>query len=184
MRSRFRKELSPQPETFYQDVLGKLSRPNHKGWVTCRCPFHKSKSGKSFSVNLESGGFHCFGCDAKGGDIIAFVMLRVHCDFKTAAKQLGAWDDGGKVPARRPGPLVRYLVLDVIIDGVEYRAEVLDEPRTEFQQLRRFHAEASDRLSEIRRGDAEKFEGEEQAQWNILADSWELIQMEVPSGQR
>jgi hypothetical protein len=44
-------------------------------------------------VNLDTGGFHCFNCQASGGDIVDFVMLRDRLDFKRAAMALGAWDD-------------------------------------------------------------------------------------------
>jgi hypothetical protein len=180
----FQRELLPPARTFYERELGgKLSRPNSKGWAMASCPFHQSKSGKSFSLNINSGGFHCFGCDAKGGDVLDFVKLRDGVDFPTAARSLGAWDEDGKPIKLRPGPPVRNLVMDFTIDGVSYRAEVRDEPTTELQQVRRFYAEACDRLSEMRDGDAEKFAGEEEAQWGILASSWELIQMEVGHGR-
>jgi hypothetical protein len=86
----FRRELLPPARHFYEHELGKLSRPS-RGWVRGRCPFHESKSGLSFSVNLDSGGFYCFGCEAKGGDVVAFVRLRDRCDFKTACQSLGVW---------------------------------------------------------------------------------------------
>ena len=86
----FQKELLPPAGPFYTGELGKLTRPS-RGWARGNCPFHKSKSGVSFSVNLATGGFFCFGCGAKGGDVLAFVMRRHSLDFKTAAKELGAW---------------------------------------------------------------------------------------------
>jgi len=177
--NRFREELLPPARSFYEGELGKLSRPNSKGWAMANCPFHQSKSGKSLSVNVNSGGFHCFGCDSKGGSIISFVMLRDSCHFKAACKQLGAWDDSGKVPLRRPGPLVHFLRMDFVVDGVEHHAEVRDEPKTELQWLRRFYADAKDRLAELHDGNGEKSDGEEEIQWGILANSWELIQMEL-----
>jgi CHC2 zinc finger len=179
---RFRKDKLPPAATFYEAELGRLTRPNRKGWYQANCPFHKSKSGKSFAVNSETGAFHCWGCDARGGDIVDFVMLRNSLSFKEACQQLGCWDEAGQPVEGRPGPPVRYLVLDFRIGGVEYRAEVKDEPKSELQLDRRFYANAKDRLTEIRKGDAEVFEGEEQAQWGILASSWELIRMGVGDG--
>jgi hypothetical protein len=90
--SRFDRCALPPARPFYARELGKLSRPS-RGWVRGRCPFHESKSGLSFSVNLDSGGFYCFGCAVKGGDIIAYVQLRDRCSFKTACKTLGVWRD-------------------------------------------------------------------------------------------
>src|SRR6266849_2625801 len=91
--SAFHKDLLPPARTFYQHELGPLSRPDRKGWAKGRCPFHNSKSGKSFSPNVENGAFYCHGCGVKGGDVLAFVMLRDNVPFKTAAKTLGAWRD-------------------------------------------------------------------------------------------
>jgi hypothetical protein len=172
----FRKDRLPTARSFYEFELGKLTRPNHKGWALARCPFHESKSGKSFAVNFESGGFFCFGCGAKGGDIVSFVRLRDGLTFREACERLGAWDESGKPIKVRPGPLVRYLVMEFVIDGIEYRRSVPDEPRTELQWLRRFHATAHDRLIEIRNGNDEE---EEEIEWGILASSWELIQEEL-----
>jgi len=80
----------PPPRCFYERELGRLS-PERRGWAQGCCPFHKSKSGRSFSVNLGNGAFVCFGCGVRGGDIIAFVRFRDGCGFVEACKTLGAW---------------------------------------------------------------------------------------------
>ena len=172
------KSLLPSPRTFYEAAIGRLTLPNSKGWAAGNCPFHPSKSKKSFGVNVHSGAFCCHGCGRKG-DLVGFVMQLHNLDFKRACERLGCWQENGKRIKPRPGPQVRSLVMDFIIDGVEYRAEVPDEPKTELERLRRFHADAADRLDDVHRGDSEKFEGEAEVQWKIFADSWELIQMEV-----
>jgi hypothetical protein len=179
MTSRFRKELLPPARTFYEQALGRLTRRNSKGWALANCPFHKSQSGKSFSVHLDRGSFVCFGCGVRGSDILAFLRLHDRLTFRQACQRLGCWNESAKPSKPRPGPLVRYLVMDFVIDGVQYFAEIMDEPKNELQLLRRLHAEARDRLHEINEGGAEKFEGEEESQWSILADSRELIQTEV-----
>lgn len=89
--SHFDRTALPPPQSFYEQQLGSLGRPNSKGWVQARCPFHSSKSGRSFSLNVASGGFFCFGCEVKGGDVLKFVMLRDKLSFKSAAQSLGAW---------------------------------------------------------------------------------------------
>ena len=86
----FDRALLPPPQSFYQRELGKLSRPS-RGWARSRCPFHNGNNPWAFSVNLGMGGFHCFNCGVKGGDVLSFLQLRYNLDFKTAAKQLGAW---------------------------------------------------------------------------------------------
>jgi len=80
----------PPPKSFYQAELGELRRPDRKGWARpkCGCPFHASESKKSFFVNVDSGGFYCFGCDAKGGDVIEFVRLLYRLSFPDALKHL------------------------------------------------------------------------------------------------
>ena len=93
---RFRRELLPVAKSFYEGELGQLTRPS-RGWARGRCPWHESRSGLSFSVNLDSGGFYCFGCQVKGGDIVAYVMLRDKIDFKAACRQLGCWDEQATV---------------------------------------------------------------------------------------
>jgi DNA primase len=96
----FQPELLPPPRAFYEKELGKLRRPS-RGWVRGNCPFHESKSRASFSMNLDSGGFFCFGCEVKGGDILDFVKLRDKVDFKRAAQLLGAWRDQEMSPAEK-----------------------------------------------------------------------------------
>ena len=86
----FRPELLPSVDAFYSGQLRKRSRASASGWVQALCPFHPDKN-PSFSFNRTSGAYRCFGCDAHGGDIVSFVMLRDGLDFKRAAMSLGAW---------------------------------------------------------------------------------------------
>jgi len=178
-----RRELLPVPKHFYEQQIGQLTRPNRKGWALGNCPFHDSRSRRSFGINLNSGAFCCFGCRRKG-DLVSFVMQRESVDFKGACQFLGCWEETAKPSQtkRRGGNLVPYLVFEFQIDGKKHRSEIEDMPRSERQMLQRFQAEACDRLAELRAGDSETFENEEQIQWNILADSWELIEMEVGNG--
>jgi DNA primase len=91
--SHFDRSALPPAGTFYRSELGELSRPDRKGWAKPKagCPFHNSKSKKSFSINVQHGGYFCFGCSAKGGDVVSFVMQRDSVDFRRAAERLGAW---------------------------------------------------------------------------------------------
>jgi len=50
------------------------------------CPFHKEKT-PSFSVNPDSGVYHCFGC-GEGGDAIKFVMKTEGYTFHEAVRAL------------------------------------------------------------------------------------------------
>jgi CHC2 zinc finger len=85
----FRRELLPPPHLVYERELGRL-RPAGRDRAIGNCPFHKSSSGRSFSVDLANGLWYCHGCGF-GGDIVNFVMRRDGCSFKTACQTLGAW---------------------------------------------------------------------------------------------
>ena len=41
---------------------------------------------------FNTGAFRCMVCGAKGGDVLAFYMLRHGLRFIDAAKALGAWE--------------------------------------------------------------------------------------------
>jgi DNA primase len=51
-----------------------------------RCPFHEERT-PSFSVSLEKGTYHCFGCGV-GGDTIKFVQETEQLDFVGAVEWL------------------------------------------------------------------------------------------------
>jgi CHC2 zinc finger len=167
----------PPVRSFFEDELGcQLSRPDRRGEAGGNCCFHQSKKRKSFKVNVETGLWFCHGCGF-GGDMYSFVERRYGLSYLDAAKYLGTLEDGA--PIEVPTRLVPYLIFEYDVDGVHYRAEVNDEPKSALQLDRRLHAAAADRLAEIRKGDAEVFEGEAETQWGILALSWNLIQMEL-----
>jgi hypothetical protein len=174
----FDRALLPPPRTFFlSEGVEPKTRPNSRGYVSACCPLHDSKSGRSFTFNVDTGAWICWaGCGR--GDMIGFTMQRYGMDFKAACQRIGCWTEQGK---RKPVRVkltraVPYLVMDFTVDGEQYRAEVRDEPKDDFQRLRRIYAEAKDRLHEIRDGDAERFPGEEETQWKTMANSWELIE--------
>jgi DNA primase len=45
-----------------------------KGWITVRCAFHGDRV-KSARLNLDNGGFRCFGCDM-AGDVYSLIMKK------------------------------------------------------------------------------------------------------------
>jgi DNA primase len=57
--------------------------------LTGLCPFHNEKT-PSFSVNPESGYYHCFGCKASG-DIFRFVMDYQKVDFLKSLEVLSEY---------------------------------------------------------------------------------------------
>lgn len=162
-RSSFDKSQLPPTRQFCETELGTLGRENNRGWCMGRCPFHESKSGKSFSVNLRSGGFFCFGCAAKGGDPLDFVRLRHNFSFRDAKRHLGISDSAPGVPVETVP--VKYLVSEFKVDGVNYSAAVKDEPVTYRQKISRFYHDASERMAELGPGESEEHE----ACWARLA---------------
>ena len=171
MSNHFRKELLPPARTFYERELGKLSRPS-RGWSLGNCPFHESKSKKSFSVNLEGGGFHCFGCGAKGGDIVAFVRQRDLLSFKEAAQRLGAWDEAPSPEAvRKMEAQVRESDRQKAEEQARKEADRRHrlQLRDDVHTAARLQREASERLSELRQGAIPISELiEEEVCWDVM----------------
>jgi len=85
----FDRNRLPMVTNYYQPVFGN-PRFNASGWAQVRCVFHEDGHA-SLSIHRERGAFRCFACGARGGDVLAFEMLRSGADFKSAARALGAW---------------------------------------------------------------------------------------------
>jgi CHC2 zinc finger len=85
----FDRNRLPTVADYYQPVFGGL-RFNASGWAHVRCVFHEDGHA-SLSIHRERGAFRCFGCGARGGDVLAFERRRSGADFKSAARALGAW---------------------------------------------------------------------------------------------
>jgi CHC2 zinc finger len=85
----FDRNRVPPVADYYRPIFGDL-RFNASGWAHVHCVFHEDGTA-SLSIHRERGAFRCFGCDARGGDVLAFEMLRSGADFKSAARALGAW---------------------------------------------------------------------------------------------
>ena len=84
------------------------------------CPFHDEKTA-SFHVNLDRGGYHCFGCEA-GGDAIGFLMQHEGLQFPEAARML-AQENGIEIPeteSGEPGLANQILAANEVAQG-EYR---------------------------------------------------------------
>jgi hypothetical protein len=160
----------PLPGDFYRLELGTLTRPDRKGNALGCCPFHSSKSKKSFSVNLRTGFYFCFGCQ-EGGDMLRFYMRRYNVSFLGAAKALGAVQN--VTPAER-------LQIDAVkvkrereamqaADAKEAERRKRLEIRDEVHSASRIWREACDRLSELKRGAMPIFDGEEEKCWEVMS---------------
>jgi hypothetical protein len=145
----FDRALLPPVRGFYEREIGRLSRPS-RGWARTTCPFHQGSNKTAFAVNLETGGFYCFNCGVKGGDIVSFVMLRDGLDFVRAAKQLGVWRDQEMSPAEK-GKL-RQLQrkreqLDSTVVSVEQaECELRTHYRNEIHTLERLQRQTGERM--------------------------------------
>lgn len=73
-------------------------------WKTGPCHFHGGSD--SLRINVGSGGWRCMACGAKGGDVLAYHMQRHGLGFAEAARDLGAYLDGGKPRAGTTSPSV------------------------------------------------------------------------------
>lgn len=86
----FNRSKLPSPQIFWATHGIQLKTKN--GWVMAKCLFHDDTHA-SMGINVETGGFFCHACEAKGRDVLAAHQLITGCDFKTAAKTLGAWEE-------------------------------------------------------------------------------------------
>jgi len=169
--SRFRKEFLPPARSFFEKELGPLGRPNRKGWALGNCPFHKSKSRRSFAVNLDSGAFRCFGCDVRGGDIVSFVMVRDAIPFRIAAQHLGAWQD---VSGEQRAELTRQMAKkkkerEQLAKVKEVERIKLLELRDEIHFLAAIQRETSERLRQLLQGAEAVCEDEAERCWDVLS---------------
>jgi hypothetical protein len=71
---------------YYRRFVPSL-KENGRGEAVGLCPFHDDRT-PSLSVNLETGLFHCFGCQA-GGDIFAFYQKLKGVPFVEALHDIG-----------------------------------------------------------------------------------------------
>lgn len=82
-----REHEKPDAELYYRQTIQKLG-PERNGWALGLCPFHDDHN-PSLSVNFQTGGFNCFACGAKGGNVIAFhAKLHFNDDWKAARRDL------------------------------------------------------------------------------------------------
>jgi DNA primase len=176
MATHFNRSALPPARAFYEQELGKLSRPS-RGWSRGRCPFHQSKSGLSFSVNLDTGGFYCFGCDAKGGDVVAFLMRRDGVDFKHACQDLGVWDGAITVPVEqlKKERLEREQRLETERRRVEDQRRARIDACDRLHRLEKVYRLANRRLTELRKKDQTLCSEETDTLMDFMSDClWEI----------
>ena len=87
-RKYFDRALLPNPIFYYQAVFPGLKATFD--WTNVCCCFHDDKR-PSLYLHLPSGGFYCFSCGKKGGDVIAFHRQRYGVSFVETVNFFGAW---------------------------------------------------------------------------------------------
>lgn len=122
--SNFDRAALPSPRIFYEHEGLKLSRPS-RGWARSKCPLHGGDNPTSFAVNLDTGGFFCHSCGAKGGDVLEFVRRRYQLSFPDALKHFQIETTFQPKPKRkgRPMSLDRMLARKLAM-AVEYGMEM------------------------------------------------------------
>lgn len=77
----------PSPEIYYQQQFPNL-RQTKQHWTSVQCCFHEDRQ-PSLRLNLTNGGFRCFGCGARGGNVISFHCQRYQLSFVQSLIALG-----------------------------------------------------------------------------------------------
>jgi CHC2 zinc finger len=165
----FRRELLPAAIPFYEGELGRLGRPNHAGWCPCRCPFHNSKSGKSFAVHGD-GAFICRGCAVRGGDLITFLRLRYKLSFIDACKSLGCWDSVSDADRHAIAPQSaerEKRAEEAKLKRLAHEQRI--QLRNQVHTAARIQRETSDRLIQLLKGAVENYPQEQEHCWSTLA---------------
>ena len=86
----FDRTLLPRPAAYYSQYF---TLKGNKAKALVQCCFHPDKTA-SLSLDFTTGRFNCFACDAGGGNVLDFHMLKTGLPFTEACKDLGAWADG------------------------------------------------------------------------------------------
>jgi hypothetical protein len=82
----------PHPRWYYARQFPLMTCHHRSSWIGVLCCFH-DESSPSLRINLDSGGFICFGCGIKGGDVVAFHQRRYGLNFRQTVDFFQAWGD-------------------------------------------------------------------------------------------
>ena len=88
----FIRERIPDAQSYFAN-MGLVLTGKGK-WRTTECQFHNGSD--SLRVNVETGGWICMSCAAKGGDAVAHHMQLHGLDFAATCALLGCWQNDGK----------------------------------------------------------------------------------------
>lgn len=162
------KAASPVVDVIGQHVDLRRQGKNFPG----PCPWHDSKSKRSFIVSPEYQTWKCWGCNI-GGDVFAFVRKYFNVTFPDAVAYLArrAGIDLSKAPSRE---MVKQVELRVAAE--ENRARLKEMELAEVRRIggeladaRRLYRAASTRLAWIEGGAPERFDDERDACFAAIA---------------
>jgi hypothetical protein len=154
------------------ELVGHSIELRRQGRIFCgRCPWHASKSGRSFQIRPEEQTWRCWGCNV-GGDVFAFVRRFFNLNFSDAAiflaRRVGI--DLAKAPSRE---LTQRVAMQVERDRLA--REQREAERGEVLRLgavlagaRRLYRVASSRLLEIENGSKVRFDDEPEVCWESM----------------
>jgi DNA primase len=79
-------------------------------------------------VNVANGGFYCFSCGAKGGDVLEFVRLHYGLSFPDALKHFQIETDYQSKPKRKELPIsLDQMLARKLALAVEYGMEMPED---------------------------------------------------------
>ena len=138
------------------------------------CPFHESKSRRSFSVDPKKQVWYCHGC-TEGGDVIGFYERLHHTGFRGAVELL-AIRAGVELEEVTVSPvLIERIRNEKLLREVEQR--ITDSIQLhylyvlrQYDHARRHFRRVSARLDALNDGAAERFPNELETAWHALAD--------------
>ncbi len=87
-------------EEYYREELGEPQK-NNKDHRVYFCPFHEDHKTPNLAVYFE-GGFYCFACEAKGGDVISFHREKHNLSFSDTLKELAEKYAPELIPKNNP----------------------------------------------------------------------------------
>jgi hypothetical protein len=136
-----------------------------------RCPWHNSKSGRSFIVYPEQKNWRCWSCNI-GGDVFAFVRKLHGFTFLDAVANLArrAGIDIGKAPSPEMTRRVREQEELAGIERQLREAEKVELARLSnaLNDARRLHRWAAARLAQLEAGAPNRFVDEREVCWDAM----------------
>ena len=123
----FKRELLPDPVSLFE--AEGLTLSGRGVWRTTRCDFHGGSD--SMRVKTSNGAWVCMACDAKGGDVVDFVMQRHGSDFLSTVRALGAYVENDKArPSHdRPRAFTARDALEVIVLELNHSMVIISDVR-------------------------------------------------------